>query len=138
MWMTSKLTATVSQIALTRWSHGQGQASLWFIRCCPGNHSDAVDNRADAETQSTARTSVGNAGQVGVRIKPDGLQAERKVTARRGRERPAPAAAGLAGTGARGAPRAGSYGNSWAAREKGKRETEKKSFYIRNAMFRIP
>lgn len=74
--MASKFIATVSQITLTHQIiHSQGQASLWFIRCCPGNHFDAVDNRADAETQSTAGAGVSNGGQVGVGIKPDSLVA---------------------------------------------------------------
>lgn len=89
--MTSKFTVTVSQITLTHRIHSQGQASLWFIRCCPGNHFDAVDNRADGETQGTACTSVSNGGQVGFRIKLDSLQTEIKslaVTAHKGQERP--------------------------------------------------
>ena len=89
--MTSKFTATVSQITLTHRIHSQGQASLWFVRCCPGNHSDAVDNRADGETEGTACASVGNGGQVGLRVKLDSLQTETEslaVTAHKGQERP--------------------------------------------------
>lgn len=89
--MTSRSTATVSQITLRHGIHSQGQASLWFIRCCPGNHSDAVDNRADGETQGTACTSVSNGGQVGFRIKLDSLRTEIKslaVTAHKGQECP--------------------------------------------------
>lgn len=75
MGVTSKFTATVPRITSAHRIHSQGQASLWFVRCCPGNHSDAVDNRADGETQGTACASVSNGGQVGFGIKLDSLVA---------------------------------------------------------------
>ena len=135
--MTSKFTVTVSQITLTHRIHSQGQASLWFIRCCPGNHFDAVDNRADGETQGTACTSVSNGGQVGFRIKLDSLQTEIKslaVTAHKGQDAPILASTFFSTAGElhleTATPRLWrSYSNSWAAREEGgEKDRKKKSF----------
>lgn len=68
-------------ITLAHGLHGQGQASLWHVRGCPGNHADAVDDGADAEAQGTACAGVPHAGQVGLGVKPDGLRTERETVA---------------------------------------------------------
>lgn len=68
-------------ITLAHGLHGQGQASLWHVRGCPGNHADAVDDGADAEAQGTACAGVPHAGQVGLGVKPDGLRTERETIA---------------------------------------------------------
>lgn len=61
--------------ASARGVHGQGQPTPGLVGGCPGNHADAVDDRAHAETQGAARAAVSNRGQVGFRIKLDSLQA---------------------------------------------------------------
>lgn len=66
-------------ITLAPGLHGEGQASLWHVRGCPGNHADAVDDGADAEAQGTARAGVPHAGQVGLGVKLDGLRTERET-----------------------------------------------------------
>lgn len=58
-----------------RGAHGQGQPAPGLVGGCPGNHADAVDDRAHAETQGAARAAVTHRGQVGFGIKLDRLQA---------------------------------------------------------------
>lgn len=72
---------TASETTLRHGIHGQGQASVRLIRGCPGNHSDAVDNGADAETQSTAGTRIRHSGQVGFGMEAYGLQTEMESVA---------------------------------------------------------
>lgn len=60
--------------ALVRGVHGQGQPALGLVGGCPGNHADAVDDRAHAEAQGAACAAVSNRGQVGFGIKLDSLQ----------------------------------------------------------------
>lgn len=61
---------------LTRRIHAQRKAPFRHIRRRPGNHHDAVDNRADAEAQSAARAAVSDRRQVGLGIKLDSLEEE--------------------------------------------------------------
>lgn len=151
MGVTSKFTATVPRITSAHRIHSQGQASLWFVRCCPGNHSDAVDNRADGETQGTACASVSNGGQVGFGIKLDSLQTERKsiaVIAHEGRGCPCFSISVFLHR------RRAALGEDYAwhggaaiatvelperRREKTKqKKPEKTSFQIRNTIFKMP
>lgn len=60
--------------ASARGVHSQGQPALGLVGGCPGNHADAVDDRAHAEAQGAACAAVSNRGQVGFGIKLDGLQ----------------------------------------------------------------
>lgn len=53
--------------------HGLREASLWYVRRCPGNHLDAVDDGADAEAQSTAGAAVLNRGEMSLGVKHNGL-----------------------------------------------------------------
>ena len=39
-------------------SHGGREASLWYVRRCPGNHFDAFDDGAHAQAQSATRAAV--------------------------------------------------------------------------------
>lgn len=146
--MTSKFTATVSQITLTHQIIGsQGQASPWLIRCCPGSHFDAIYNRADAETQSTACASVSNGGQVGFGIKLDSLQTEIRsidVTVHKGQECPH-FSSDIFLHGSRATPgqehdqcSAVAVATAELPKRREKRKKRKKFFSIRNTMFKIP
>lgn len=53
--------------------HGLREASLWYVRHCPCNHLDAVDDGADAEAQSTAGAAVLNHGEMSLGVEHNGL-----------------------------------------------------------------
>lgn len=53
--------------------HGLREASLWYVRRCPCNHLDAVDDGADAEAQSTAGAAVLNHGEMSLGVEHNGL-----------------------------------------------------------------
>lgn len=69
-----KLPVAVGAMASAHGAAGQGQPALGLVRGCPGNHADAVDNGADADTQGAARAAVSDRGQVRFGIKLDSLR----------------------------------------------------------------
>lgn len=69
-----KFPVAVGAMASVHRAAGQGQPALGLVWGCPGNHADAVDNGADAETQGAACAAVSDCGQVGFGIKLDSLR----------------------------------------------------------------